>query len=180
MSQFVVANNVQTTLADPATATATTLTLSSSTNLPTLGTGQIMPLTLNDAATRSIYETVYVTAISGAVLTVLRGQEGTTAQSWLAGDFAFTGPTAGTLTELIDGTQAAGSVLTIAASPMTYTPTQKGDVYLEGGTFTAITLTRAGTAYNLDPTTKTIHLSASDTLTLTYSTAPTALSFIPS
>jgi len=47
-----------------------------------------MPLTLNDAATGLVYEIVYVTAISGAALTVLRGQEGTTAQNWNAGDYA--------------------------------------------------------------------------------------------
>ncbi|MFM0503977.1 hypothetical protein [Paraburkholderia caffeinilytica] len=101
MAQFVVANNVNTQLAaalPSSGAGSTTVTLASSANLPTLNTaiGQQMPLTLNDAATGAIYETVYVTAISGATLTVLRGQEGTSALNWNVGDFAFCGPTAGT------------------------------------------------------------------------------------
>jgi len=56
-----------------------------------------MPLTLNDAATGQVYEVVYVTAISGVTLTVTRAREGTTAQNWNIGDFAFCAPTAGTL-----------------------------------------------------------------------------------
>ena len=88
MTAFIIANNVNTTLGAPASSSATTLTLASSANLPTLGTGQQMPLTLNDAATGLVYEIVYVTAISGATLTVLRGQEGTTAQNWSVGDYA--------------------------------------------------------------------------------------------
>jgi hypothetical protein len=56
-----------------------------------------MPLTLNDAATGQIYEVVYVTAISGVTLTVTRAQEGTGAQNWNIGDFAYCAPTAGTV-----------------------------------------------------------------------------------
>jgi hypothetical protein len=37
---------------------------------------------------------MYATAIDGATLTVLRAQEGTVAQAFLGGDFAFNGPTA--------------------------------------------------------------------------------------
>ena len=97
---FVFVNNVNTTLADPiTTSTQTTITLTSSAGLPTLSAGQILALTLNDAATQSQYEIVYVTAISGATLTVERGQEGTTATTWLAGDFAFCAVTAGELSD---------------------------------------------------------------------------------
>ncbi len=94
---YVFANNVQTTLASAASSTATTLTLASSANLPALAAGQIMPITLNDAATGTIYEICYVTAISGATLTVNRAQEGTTAQNWSVGDYAFAAWTAGTV-----------------------------------------------------------------------------------
>jgi hypothetical protein len=52
MSIFVVANNVNTTLAAPVTTGATSITLSSSANLPTLAAGQIMAITINDEATR--------------------------------------------------------------------------------------------------------------------------------
>lgn len=95
MTVFVFADYINTTLAAAATNTDTTLTLASSTNLPTLATGQIMALTLNDAATGLVYEIVYVTDISGTTLTVERAQEGTTAQNWSSGDYAFSGPTAG-------------------------------------------------------------------------------------
>lgn len=94
---FVFANNVSTKLASAITSTATTITLSSSANLPTLSSGEQMPLTLLDAATKSIYEICYVTAISGTSLTVIRAQEGTTASAYNAGDYAFSGPTAGTV-----------------------------------------------------------------------------------
>lgn len=94
MTTFVFANNVNTTLASAASSSSTTLTLASSTNLPTLSAGQTFPLTLNDAATGAVYEIVYVTAISGVTLTVVRAQEGTGAQNWSVGDYAFSTLTA--------------------------------------------------------------------------------------
>lgn len=97
MTQYIIVNNVNTQLAAEASSSATTLTLASSANLPTLSAGQVMPLTLNDAATGAIYEIVYVTAITGVTLTVTRAQEGTGALSWSVGDYAFCAPTAGTV-----------------------------------------------------------------------------------
>lgn len=94
MTQYIFANNVNTSLFAAITSTATSLTLLSATNLPTLAAGQIMPLTLNDKATRTVFEIVYVTAISGTNLTVIRGQEGTAAQNWNAGDYAYSTQTA--------------------------------------------------------------------------------------
>lgn len=91
---FVFANNVNTTLADSATSTQTTLTLSSSANFPTIPTGAYWPLTLNDRATEEVYEIVYVSSYSGAVVTCLRGQEGTSANSWLVGDYIYSDNTA--------------------------------------------------------------------------------------
>ncbi|MHB8406455.1 MAG: hypothetical protein ACYDCJ_13665 [Gammaproteobacteria bacterium] len=97
MSQFVWANNCSSTLSGGITSTATSLTLASSANLPTLAAGQILALTLNDAATRGVFEVVYATAISGAVCTITRGEEGTAAQAWLSGDFVYATVTAGEL-----------------------------------------------------------------------------------
>ncbi|WP_124076736.1 hypothetical protein [Burkholderia gladioli] len=97
---FIPGNNVNTTLAAAASSSAATLTLASSANLPALSGGAQMPLTLNDAATGAIYEVVYVTGITGATLTVLRAQEGTTAQNWNIGDFAFCAPTSGTVAQV--------------------------------------------------------------------------------
>jgi hypothetical protein len=96
MTNFVFANNVNTTLAGAVSSGATNITLSSTQNLPSsIPAGQVLVITLNDAATRNNYEIVYATAITGATLTVVRGQEGTSALAWLTGDFAFSPPTAG-------------------------------------------------------------------------------------
>lgn len=96
MTYFVYANNISTQLAAAATSSDTTLTLASATNLPTLTTGQILPLTLNDQATGLVYEVVYVTSISGATVTCTRGQEGTSALNWSIGDYVEGMATAGT------------------------------------------------------------------------------------
>ena len=93
---FILVNNFNTTLSAASSSTATTFTVSSSANIPTLAAGEVLPITLNDAATRLIFEICYVTGISGNVLTVERAQEGTSAQNWNVGDFIWNGPTAGT------------------------------------------------------------------------------------
>jgi hypothetical protein len=96
MTIFMFANNVDTTLAGAISSSATTITLSSATHLPTsIPAGQVLVITLNDQATRQNFEVMYATAVSGATLTVLRAQEGTAALTWLTGDFAYSPPTAG-------------------------------------------------------------------------------------
>lgn len=105
MSLFVFINNLRTTLINSIASGDTFLTLASTSGLPTLSAGQVMPLTLNDQATGLVYEVVYVTAISGAVLTVIRGQEGTIARSWGIGDWAFSDTTAQTVAPVIGYTQ---------------------------------------------------------------------------
>jgi hypothetical protein len=94
---FLFSNFIKTTLAANVTNTATSITLSSAANLPVIPTGYVLPVILNDAATGAIYEIVYCTAITGATLTVTRGEEGTAAVSWLSGDTVFSGPTAGSI-----------------------------------------------------------------------------------
>ena len=84
--QFIAADFIQTTLSAAATSTDTSLSITSATGIPALVDGQALPITLINAATQSVYEIVYVTAISGTTLTVLRGQEGTVAQDWSIGD----------------------------------------------------------------------------------------------
>jgi hypothetical protein len=96
MSIFVFENNVNTTLAGSVSNSATSITLSSTENLPSsIPSGSVFVITLNDVATRQNFEIVYATAISGATLTVLRAQEGTAALAWLTGDFSYSPPTAG-------------------------------------------------------------------------------------
>ncbi|MBJ9694100.1 hypothetical protein [Burkholderia cenocepacia] len=95
-SLFTFANNVSTTLAGAVSTGATSITLSSAAHLPSsIPSGRVMVITANDQATRQNFEVMYATAISGATLTVLRGQEGTTPLAWQAGDFAYCSPTMG-------------------------------------------------------------------------------------
>jgi hypothetical protein len=132
ITQFVTANNVNTQLAAAASATATTLTLSSSANLPTLTTGQAMPLTLNDAATGQNYEIIYVTAITGVTLTVIRGQEGTGALTWNVGDYAFCPPTAGTTATTLGN---PSNTFQVAAATVANQAPQLGQVQGGGATY---------------------------------------------
>ena len=122
MTAFVFANYVDTTLAAAASSTATSLSLSSSANLPVLGPGEVMPLTLNDAATGLVYEIVYVTAISGTTLTVERAQEGTTAQNWSSGDYAFVSPTADTVAPVAGTHSPVASETLPAVNHLVVTP----------------------------------------------------------
>lgn len=96
MTLFVFANNINTTLASSVSSGATTITLSNAANLPSsIPSGSVLVITLSDFATRQNFEILYATAVSGATLTVTRAQEGTSALSWLAGDYAYSPPTAG-------------------------------------------------------------------------------------
>ena len=114
MSKFVFANNVNTELAATLTSSGTTVTLASSVGLPTLASGEMFPLTLNDAATGSFYEVVYVTAISGVTLTVLRGQEGTSALNWSIGDYAYSTLTAGSAASFANINGSASQVFNVS------------------------------------------------------------------
>jgi hypothetical protein len=97
MSIYLFTNNAQTTLAAPINATTTTCTLATGKGslFPNPTTGQAFTITFNDAATGLLSEICLCTARSADTLTIVRGQEGTTAQSWLAGDFASNYLTAG-------------------------------------------------------------------------------------
>lgn len=99
MSFIVFANNAASNLAAPLSPTSTSLTVTSGTGalFPALSAGQYFTLTLLDALTKLVTEIVYVIARSVDTMTVTRGQEGTTAVSWLAGDFATNECTAGTM-----------------------------------------------------------------------------------
>lgn len=101
---LLASNNASSVLAAGISASATTLTVNT-------GTGALFPipvasasyfkLTLIDAATGTLTEIVHVTAVSGDVFTVSRGQEGTTARIWSANDIAANMFTSGTLAALL-------------------------------------------------------------------------------
>jgi len=99
------ANNARTTLAGSANNTVTTLVLQSGAGAlfpsPNNLIGEYAKATLQDAATGLRNEIVYITARTGDVLTVVRGQDGSTAQTWSAGDTVFEGVTAATLASFV-------------------------------------------------------------------------------
>ena len=105
MSQLLWANNANTTLAGAITNTALTLNVQAGAGalFPNPGTGQHFVATLLDEATQTIREIIWVTARSGDVFTVVRAQEGTSAVSWLAGDFIANQLTAGQLNSFQQG-----------------------------------------------------------------------------
>ncbi len=136
MPQFIFANFVQTTLSATASTTDTSLSVTSDANIPALASGQQFPLTLVDAATETIFEIVYVTAVSGTTLTVLRAQEGTVAQDWKIGDLVKGSPTTATTSP------SPGTHYPIASETL---PTTLGKLSVLPGALTAdITLTLPG------------------------------------
>lgn len=67
--------------------------------------------------------------------------------------------------------------VTPGASPYTFTATQRGQMFVEGGTVSAISFTR-NSSHSLSATSGTVSMSPGDKLTVTYSVAPT-LTYIP-
>lgn len=137
MPNFVFANNVSTTITSAIGALSTTIVLASSANFPAIPAGFVWAVTLNDAATGTFYEVVYATSVSGNVLTVLRGQEGTTARAWNVNDFAFAADTAGILSSFATQAQLGGFVQLNPGSP------QSGSINITGGATVGI-LTSGG------------------------------------
>ena len=97
-SSALFLNFYTTTLSASISSTATTMSVSSTTGLPSsLASGQFIPMILTSAAaTGTVYEIVYVTGISGSSLTITRGQEGTSALNWNASDIVYSNNTAQT------------------------------------------------------------------------------------
>jgi len=88
MPKFLFANNAKSTLAAGIAATDTTIYLAAGegAKFPAPGADEQFALTLVDASKN--IEIVYCTARTNDTLTVVRGQEGTTARSFAAGDEA--------------------------------------------------------------------------------------------
>jgi|SRR5579872_3972094 len=109
---FLFANNASTTLSAPITNTATVLTVQSGggAEFPNPSANQQFAATLNDLATGLLSEIVYCTARAGdSFATIVRGQEGTTALSWLAGDL---------IANLLTSGQMAAMVQQVTVSPI--------------------------------------------------------------
>jgi hypothetical protein len=95
---LLFANQAQTTLALPVGATDTTITVAGGTGsyFPAPGANQGIFLTIVSTQSQLINEIVLCTNITGDVLTVLRGQDGTIARAWDRGSYVVNLMTAGT------------------------------------------------------------------------------------
>lgn len=103
MATFLFANNASSTLAGPISNSATVVNLASGQGalFPNPSAGQQFGLTFTDAATGLRTEIVYCTARTSDALTIARAQEGTVAQSWLAGDLVANLNTAGQMAAMV-------------------------------------------------------------------------------
>ena len=77
-------------------------------------------------------------------------------------------------------TQAPPNIIavTVGASPFAYTATEPGSLSVDGGTVSAISLTRGATTVDVTGS-KLIVVGINDVVTITYSVLPT-VKFIPS
>jgi hypothetical protein len=106
---LLFANNAVSTIASPITAVSVSVQVQAGDGVkfpnPIPGS-QFFKLTFFDAATGGITEIVHCTQRVGDVMTIVRAQEGTIAQSWLSGDSAKNMPTAQTQANFIQVQQA--------------------------------------------------------------------------
>lgn len=100
------ANNAFSTVGTAINNVVTTLVLASGegARFPTPSGGDYFLLTLTQATAETSWEIVKVTARSTDTLTIVRGQEGTTAASWGVGSKAQLRLTSGTMALLVDTT----------------------------------------------------------------------------
>ena len=148
-SSALFLNFYTTTLSASLSSTSTTMSVSSTTGLPSsLASGQFIPMILTSAAAPgTVYEIVYVTGISGSSLTITRGQEGTSALNWNASDIVYSSNTAqttgaqegGTFSNpTITGGTISGGIISGATIPSGDTLTNDGTI--SGGTITSATI----------------------------------------
>lgn len=104
---FEYANNAHTTLASTIGTGDLTMTVAtgSGSMFPALSSGQAFYCTLLDASTLLINEIVEVTARTGDVFTIVRAQQGTTAQVWNAGSIVSQLITAGDLDNFVQAAE---------------------------------------------------------------------------
>ena len=182
MTILLFANNAQSTLAAPISASATTCTLATGTGakFPNPTTGQAFKMTFTDAATGLLDEIVLCTARSADVCTIVRGQEGTTAQSWLAGDLASNYFTAGAASSF----QQTGNALPPTVTTVTnafYTQTTSDTTLIINTAFDVVlTLLNAASYYGntlwiKNPNGVTITSASSNVVPFGTTTAGTAI-----
>ena len=139
---FSNTNYAISTLAGTLSPTDTTGTLALGTGalFPTVAFGVVFPAMLTPV-TGTNKEIVYVSSRSGDVVTLIRGQEGTTAQSWPAASNFIHGPTAGEINAALSrgnlAAEAHAQSVTIGPSysgslTLSFTPTYAGIVRVMG------------------------------------------------
>jgi hypothetical protein len=77
---------------------------------------------------------------------------------------------------VIDGTPQDPEAVTIAASPMTYTALIRGQLFVVGGTVSALEFSRDGTTWY--PAVSPVQMDTRDLARITYS-APPAITYMP-
>lgn len=112
MAKQLFANNVSVTINEELTASDTTITVSSTASFPAISGGDWIMATIVPQGGQGSREVVKITAISGNNLTVVRGQEGTTGQTFLFGSLLELRVTKGSLEELRDFTQTGTGAVT--------------------------------------------------------------------
>jgi hypothetical protein len=149
-------NNVSVLLAGAINASQTTITVNDGSLLPSPSGGDFFRLTLIERNTNEIdWEIVKVSARSGNDLTVLRGQEGTTARTWADLTRCEMRATAGALEALAANTMKTDVAQTVTAAKSFNDATMilKGST---SGTTTLKAAAEAGTGEVNFPTTGTL------------------------
>jgi hypothetical protein len=128
MTTLIFSNNANSTLAGPISNSATTLNVQSGAGaeFPNPSGTQQFTVTMNDAATGLLTEIMYCTARVTDTLTVVRAQEGTVAQSWLAGDLIANVCTAGTMAAMQQTSALQPSRTVTTSGPFTMTTADNG------------------------------------------------------
>lgn len=100
-------NNAKTILASAVNSSQTTITVASGKGalFPSPTTGQMFKVTMVSASDATVYEICNCTSRTGDVLTVVRGQEGTTAKPFLVNDVVGNFDTAAVMTNLVQADQ---------------------------------------------------------------------------
>ncbi|HHS9576373.1 TPA: glycine-rich domain-containing protein [Raoultella planticola] len=114
-------NNAKSVLAAGVSASATVITVATGSGalFPIPVSGQsFFKLTIIDAATKIISEIVHVTSVTGDVMTVIRGQEGTPARVWSTNDIVANMMTAGTLNSMLQKSNSLSEIKEAGLSAM--------------------------------------------------------------
>ena len=133
MANQLFANNATTTTRGATSTTATTIVVNSSSGFPNPTAGDFIVATLDGGG--NSFEIVKVTAVVGNNWTVIRAQEGTTAQIWQPNSRIECRITAGTLS-------ISPNVVQL---PATITPVNNGDMSFQLTSNTQLTIKVKGT-----------------------------------